>query len=144
MAVDCEGTRPHRVNVEFPEGMRKCSRWDYRVGALLARDEAISILSFGENACDEGGRRKFAVLETQRGVEVAERGRFFKALQEHQDRNYSELQEAIEYMKEKRSKLLETMERKQKLMVSGPKVHVWLPMKFEIKFLPRLQRRPNC
>ena len=53
----------------------------------------ISILSFSENACDEGGRKKFAVLETKRGVEVAEIGRSFKALQENQDRNCRELQE---------------------------------------------------
>ena len=39
-----------------------------------------------------------------------------KALQENQDRNYSELQEAIEYMNTKQSRPLATMERQQKLM----------------------------
>ena len=34
---------------------------------------------FAENACDEGGRKKFAVLETKRGIEVEEIGRFFEA-----------------------------------------------------------------
>ena len=35
---------------------------------LSPGDDAISIFSFAENACDEGGRNKFAVLETKRGV----------------------------------------------------------------------------
>ena len=39
---------------------------------LNPRDDAISTVSFGEHACDEGGRKKFAVLTTQRGVAVAE------------------------------------------------------------------------
>ena len=59
---------------------------------------------------------KFAVLETKRGPEVAEIRRFFNALQANQDRNYRELQDAIEYRKEKRRRPLETMDRKQKLM----------------------------
>ena len=46
------------------------------------KDDAISILSFAENVCDEGGRQKFAVLGKKRGVEVADRGRFFEALHE--------------------------------------------------------------
>ena len=50
---------------------------------LNPEDDAISILSFAENACDEGGCKKFAVLGTKRGMEVAEVGRFFEALQEH-------------------------------------------------------------
>ena len=53
---------------------------------------------------------KFAVLET--GVEVPEIRRFFKAMQENQDRNYRELQDAIEHLEKKRSGLLEVMERK--------------------------------
>ena len=65
-------------------------------------------------------RKKFAVLETKRGVEVAETGRFAKALQENQARNCKELQAIIiEYMKDKRSGL-ETMERKQKLRIGAP------------------------
>ena len=39
-----------------------------------------------ENVCDERQRKKVAVLETKRGAEVAEIGRFAKALQEIQDR----------------------------------------------------------
>ena len=39
---------------------------------LSPEDGAISILSFAENACQEGGRNKFAVLETKRGVQVAQ------------------------------------------------------------------------
>ena len=44
---------------------------------LSPGDGAISILSFAENTCDLGGREKFAVLETKRGTEVVEIGRFF-------------------------------------------------------------------
>ena len=87
---------------------------------LSPEDDAISILLFAETVCEEGGRKKFAVLETNQGIEVAEIGRLFEALQENLDRNYRELQEAIKYMKEKRSRLLETMERKQKLIVGAP------------------------
>ena len=69
----------------------------------------MSILSFAENACDEGGRKK---SETKRGTEVAACERFCETLQENQDRTYRELQEAIEYMNAKKNRLLETMERK--------------------------------
>ena len=79
---------------------------------LSPKDTAMSILSFAENACDEGGRKK---SETKRGTEVAEVGRFFEALQDNQDGNYGELQEAIEYMNAKQSRLLATVERKQQL-----------------------------
>ena len=57
---------------------------------------------------DAGVRTKFAVLETQRGVEVAEMRRFANALQGNQGMNYRELQDATKYLKEKRSGLLET------------------------------------
>ena len=71
---------------------------------------------FAENACDEGGRKKFAVLETKRGIEVEEIGRFFEALQENQDRNHCELPEAIGYMNARLSGLLAAMERKKRLL----------------------------
>ena len=61
--------------------------------------------------------RLFAVLETKRGAEEAEIGRFAKALQENQDRKYKELLDTSEYTKKKRSGLLETMERKEKLRI---------------------------
>ena len=54
---------------------------------LGPEDAAIGILSFAENACGEEGRRKFAVLETKRGMNVAEIWRSFEALQANQDRN---------------------------------------------------------
>ena len=54
-------------------------------------------------------------MKTKRSVEVAETRRLVNALEGKQGRNYRELQDAIEYMKEKRSGLLETMERKHKL-----------------------------
>ena len=66
MELECAGTRVHRVNGELPEEKRHFSRWEYRVAALLVEpSEAISILSFAEHACDEGGRKRFAVLETK-------------------------------------------------------------------------------
>ena len=55
---------------------------------------------------------------------MAEVGRFTKALQENQDRNCEELQSTIEYMDERRSRLLESMEHKQKLM-SGAPDEIW-------------------
>ena len=55
------------------------------------------------------------MLETKRGIDVARIGRFFEALQENQDRSYRELQHAIEYTNAKQSRLLATMERKQKI-----------------------------
>ena len=60
-------------------------------------------MTIAENVCDGRARKKFAVLETQRGVEVTEMGRFAKALQENQDGNCKEQQDTIEYMKKKRS-----------------------------------------
>ena len=83
---------------------------------LSPGDDTINILSFAENACGEGGRKKFGVVETKGGTAVAEVRRFFEALQANQDRNFREMQEAVEYMQDRRSRLLETMERKQKLM----------------------------
>ena len=58
-------------NGELPEGKRTASCWNNELEYFLlsAEDDAISILSFAENACDEGGRKKFAVLETKRGIE---------------------------------------------------------------------------
>ena len=47
---------------------------------------------------------------------VADTGRLFEALQENQDRNFRELQEAIEHMSAKQNRLLATMERKHQLM----------------------------
>ena len=61
---------------------------------LSPENYASSILSFAEKACDEGGRKKFAVLETKRGVEVAEKGHFFKAPQE----NYRAVRNPVEYV----------------------------------------------
>ena len=84
---------------------------------LSPEEDAISILSFVENVWYEEGRKKFAVLETKRGIEVAELGRFFEALQENPDRNYTALQEAMECMNAKQSRLfLATIDRKQKLI----------------------------
>ena len=61
---------------------------------LSPENYASSILSFAEKACDDGGRKKFAVLQTKRCVEVAEKGHFFKAQQE----NYRAVRNPIEYM----------------------------------------------
>ena len=51
---------------------------------LSPEDDAISIPSFAENDCVEGGRKKFAVLEPKRGTKVSQTGRFFEALHEDQ------------------------------------------------------------
>ena len=41
---------------------------------LSPEDDACCILKFVENVCDGRRRKKFEVLETKRGVEVAEKG----------------------------------------------------------------------
>ena len=53
---------------------------------LSPGDEDISIMSFAENACDEGGRKRFAVNETSQGIEVAELKRFFEAVRKNSHR----------------------------------------------------------
>ena len=71
-------------------------------------------LTLAKNVCD--GRKKFAVLETQRRAEVAD----VRRIKEHQGRNYKELQSSIEYMEKRRSVGYE--------MVSGSqsfKAQVW-------------------
>ena len=71
--------------------LKKCEQ--FHVGTnelghflLSPGDDAISILSSAGNACDEGGRKMFAVLGTKRGKEVAEIGRLSEALQDNHDR----------------------------------------------------------
>ena len=86
---------------------------------LSPEDEATNVLSFAENACGEGRLQKFSVLEPKRSTEVAEVRRFLEALQENQDRNYKELQEAIEYMNAKQSRLFGTHGGKAKIDERG-------------------------
>ena len=75
MALECAGTRVHRVNGELPEEKRHFSRGEYRIGAFPAEpSEAISVLSFAEHAWYDGGRKKFAV----EGGDEALRQRFCK------------------------------------------------------------------
>ena len=57
------------------------------ISCSAQRKMRSGIFFFAKNPCGEGGRKKFAVLETKRGLEVAETGRFFEALQENQDRD---------------------------------------------------------
>ena len=80
---------------------------------LSPGDDAISILCCVVNACGEGGRKKIAVLEMKRGIEVADIGRFFDDLQVNLDRNCKELQEAIEYMHARQKMFLATTKRKK-------------------------------
>ena len=37
---------------------------------LSSGDEAVSIMSFAENAFGEGGHKRFVVIETSKGIEV--------------------------------------------------------------------------
>ena len=62
---------------------------------------------------------ELVLIERSEGNVVAVAGRY-AALQDKQERDYSELQEAIEYMIAKQSRLLAAMERKQKLMNGVP------------------------
>ena len=54
---------------------------------------------FAEHAFDEGGRKKFAVLETKRGIKLPDVEGFLETLREEPGKRYRERQEAIEYMK---------------------------------------------
>ena len=64
-------------------------------------------------ACDHEGRRR--AMRTREGTLVANVGQY-AMLRGRQDAEYLELHEIIEYINEKRGRLLVTIERKQKLM----------------------------
>ena len=68
---------------------------------LSPEDDAIRILSFAENACDEGGRNKFAVFETKRSSRLCKKTRT--------------KQQAIGHMNAKQNRLLVAVECKHKL-----------------------------
>ena len=74
------------------------------------------ILSFAENTCDEGGRKEVRSARKKARHRSGGDWTLLPAVQEKHDRNDRELQEAIEYLNAKRSRLLETTERKQKWM----------------------------
>ena len=78
-------------------------------------DVAGIIAVLAKNVCDGGGYRRFAPTKKSEDNVVAAAA-WYAALQENQDRNYRELQEAIEYMNAKQNRLLATMEHKQQLM----------------------------
>ena len=67
----------------------------------------ITILA-NNDACDGVGYRRFVFIKLCEGTAVAAGGRC-AALQENQDRNYRELQEAIEHMSAKQNGLLAAM-----------------------------------
>ena len=59
------------------------------------------------------------MIETSRGIEVADAARFGEEAENHRIR-YSELQEAIEFSNAKQSTLSAAMGRKQKLRIGAP------------------------
>ena len=71
----------------------------------------IGVLAW--KACDHEGRRR--AMRTREGTLVANVGQY-AMLRGRQDAEYLELHEIIEYINEKRWRLLVTIERKQKLM----------------------------
>ena len=86
---------PHRLDEQGPQ------RWQTGVVVNLAwplNARALGCASGSTSACDEGGRKKCALLCMKRSTEVADPWRFFEAPRENQARN-RELQEAIEYVK---------------------------------------------
>ena len=60
-------------------------------------DVAGIITVSAKNECDGGGYRRFVFIKKSKGNVVAAAG-WHAALQEHQDRNFRELQAAIEFM----------------------------------------------
>ena len=81
---------------------------------LAPSDVAGIITALAKNVCDGGADRRFVFIKKGDGNEVAASWRNV-ALQENQERDYTEVQEAIEYMNAKQSRLLAAMERKQTL-----------------------------
>ena len=81
---------------------------------LAASDVAGIITALAKNVCDGGADRRIVFIKKGDGNVVAAAGRNV-ALQENQERDYTEVQEAIEYMNAKQSRLLAAMERKQTL-----------------------------
>ena len=81
---------------------------------LAPSDVAGIITALAKNVCDGGADRRFAFIKKGDDNVVAAAGRNV-ALQENQERDFTEVQEAIEYMNAKQSMLLAAMERKQKL-----------------------------
>ena len=100
---------------------------------IIPGDEAISIFSFAEDACDEDGRKKFAVVETMRGVEVAQTGRFFEAL--HKNRTGSR-----RVLDREAKQDVGDMERKQHL-TSGASEEIWKRVLQGVMVLEPISRR---
>ena len=109
--MECVGTYSHQGNGELFGEKLKGSKWDSASGNTLCialHGEAISIMSFAEKACGEWGYKRFAVIETSRGIEVAEAGRCAKAAQKNRTR-YGELAVAADDAHD-------NVQRKSKLM----------------------------
>ena len=81
---------------------------------LAPSDVAGIVTALAKNVCDGGADRRFVFIKKGDGNVVAAAGRNV-ALQENQERDYTEVQEAIENMNAKQSRLLAAMERKQTL-----------------------------
>ena len=86
---------------------------------LLDPGENISGTSFAENSLDEGGYRRFVLLDTHRGKDVADAARFFEAAKKVKPRSKDReeevnwRQDAIMQLKRKDG-LLEVKERTPK------------------------------
>ena len=72
-----------------------------------------------KNACDGGGYGRFVFIKRSEGNVVAVTGRHADR-QEHREKHHRELQEAIEFINAKQSRLLATLSRKQKFMSGAP------------------------
>ena len=85
---------------------------------LLAPSDVAGIITV--LACDGGGYMRFVFTRRSEGNVVAVAGRY-AAMQENHESGNRELQEAIEFMNAKQSRLLATIERKRKLMIGATK-----------------------
>ena len=83
---------------------------------LSSGGEAISIRAFAENARDGWRYSRSAVIETSRGIEVADAVLFG----EEGRMRYGELQEPTEFLNAKRGGLLVAIERKHKFKSEAP------------------------
>ena len=95
--VECTAAHSHQDNGELLEEKRTVSCWIQRTGAFLPQPRELCEqhpVVCGENHVIKEDKRSSQCLRQSEGVEVAEKGHFFKAPQE----NYRAVRNPIEYM----------------------------------------------
>ena len=84
-------------------------------------EEGTIIMSFAENARNEWGHSRFAVIEASQGTEVADAARFVEEAWKNRVR-CNELQKTVESLNVKKGELLAQLEGKQTLRIAALEV----------------------